>query len=284
MPTIKRSNQYTGYALDSFFKNTRLDDSDEFFLIDNDGCELNDYFLNEKVKVIKNQKPKNIAQNINQIIDKSVDKKKNLVFLNNDIIFTKNWFDSFKSNSNEVLIPVNNQIFQYQSDCQNLRLTATMSLKDFNNNYILLDKISEQHKKKFQLHKKAQGLLMPFFCFQVPYEILKSVGEFDESFNHGGEDIDYRIRCVQKGYKVNFLLDSYLLHFHGKSSWDGGETKEETKNRDSSYTKVFLKKWGEEMTQIFILRKKFTNILDKHKVHEFFKKGNFDKVIKKIIS
>ena len=24
IPTIKRSNQYTGYALDSFFKNTRL--------------------------------------------------------------------------------------------------------------------------------------------------------------------------------------------------------------------------------------------------------------------
>ena len=45
MPTIKRSNQYTGHALDSFFKNTRLDDSDEFFLIDNDGCELSSYFL-----------------------------------------------------------------------------------------------------------------------------------------------------------------------------------------------------------------------------------------------
>ena len=106
----------------------------------------------------------------------------------------------------------------------------------------------------------------------------------DENFNHGGEDVDYRIRCVQKGYKVNFLIDSYLLHFHGKSSWDGGETKEETKNRDSSYTKVFLNKWGEEMTQIFILRKQFSNILDKHKAHELFKKGNFDKVIKKIIS
>ena len=159
-----------------------------------------------------------------------------------------------------------------------------MSLKDFNNNYILLDKISEQHKKKFQLHKKGQGLLMPFFCFQIPYEILKSVGKFDENFNHGGEDVDYRIRCVKKGYKVNFLIDSYLLHFHGKSSWDGGETKEETKNRDSSYIEVFLKKWGEEMTQIFILRKEFTNILEKYKAHESFKKGDFDQVIKKIIS
>ena len=159
-----------------------------------------------------------------------------------------------------------------------------MSLKDFNDNYILLNKITEQHKQKFQLHKKAQGLLMPFFCFKIPYEILKSVGQFDENFNHGGEDVDYRIRCIQKGYEVNFLLESYLLHFNGKSSWDGGETKEETKNRDNSYTKVFSEKWGEEMTQIFILRKDFVNILDKYKLHELFKKGNFDRLIKKIIN
>ena len=284
MPTIKRSNQYTAYALDSFFKNTVLSDNDEFFLIDNDGCELAKYSLHKKVKIIRNQKPKNIAQNINQMIDKSIDRKKNLIFLNNDIIFTKNWFDSFKSNNNEVLISVNNQIFQYQSDCKNLRLTATMNLKDFNNNYILLDQIVEKHNKKFQLHQKAQGLLMPFFCFKIPYEILNSVGHFDENFNHGGEDVDYRIRCIQKGHEVNFLLDSYLLHFHGKSSWDGGETKKETKNRDKSYTKVFLKKWGEDMTRIFILRKEFTHILDKHKVHDIFKQGKFDQVIKKIIN
>jgi len=284
MPTIKRSNQYTSYALDSFFKNTILDDNDEFFLIDNDGCELDNYSSHKKIKILKNTKPKNIAQNINQIIDKSIDRKKNLIFLNNDIIFTKNWLDSFQSNSKEVLIPVNNQIFQYQSDCKNLKLTATMNLKDFNDNYILLDKIAEDHKKKFQFHQKAQGLLMPFFCFKIPYEILSSVGHFDDNFDHGGEDVDYRIRCIQKGYEVNFLLDSYLLHFHGKSSWDGGETKEETKDRDQSYTKVFLKKWGEDMTKIFILRKEFSHVLDKHKIHEIFKQGKFDQVIKKLTS
>ena len=31
MITIKRSNMYTNYALESFFRNTKLDDDDEFF-------------------------------------------------------------------------------------------------------------------------------------------------------------------------------------------------------------------------------------------------------------
>ena len=46
-----------------------------------------------------------------------------------------------------------------------------------------------------------------------------------------------------------------LLHFHGKSSWDGGETISEVRERDKKYTEVFLKKWGSEITKIFILRK-----------------------------
>ena len=89
---------------------------------------------------------------------------------------------------------------------------------------------------------------------------MNEVGHFDDVFVHGGEDIDYRIRCAKKGYEVDFILDSYLIHFYGKSSWDGVETKEEIKKRDKKYTEAFLKKWGKEMTQIFILRKDFQNV------------------------
>ena len=40
MVTLKSSHDYTNYAIDSFFKNTELNNGDEFLLIDNDGCEL----------------------------------------------------------------------------------------------------------------------------------------------------------------------------------------------------------------------------------------------------
>ena len=128
-----------------------------------------------------------------------------------------------------------------------------MKFNDFNNNFNLLDEITEIHKKKFKANQQFQTLLMPFFCFKIPYNIFNDVGDFDNKFGKGGgEDIDYRIRCAIKGYEVDYMLDSYLLHFHGKSTWDGAENKNETELRNKIYTDVFYRKWGKDLTQIFI--------------------------------
>ena len=250
MVTLKSSHDYTNYAIDSFFKNTKLNNSDKFILIDNDGCELDKFSNYKKIKIIKNKFPMSFAKNVNQSINYALKNKKDLIFLNNDIIFTKNWVQPLNLNSKSISIPVSNQMFSYESDCGNLKLKPTMNLKDFNKNYVLLDEIVTKHIKKYKLQQKAQGLLMPFFCFKIPYQILNEVGNFDEIFVHGAEDVDYRIRCAKKGYEVYFILDSYLLHFHGKSSWDGVETNKQTEARNKLYTESFLKKWEKDLTQI----------------------------------
>ena len=282
MVTMNSSHLYTGYALKSFFQNTELKNDDEFFLINNDGCEINHSLLKKNIKVIKNEIPLSFAENVNLIINKSIKKKKNLIFLNNDIIFTKNWILPLQENSKNISLPVNNQLFPYHSDCGNLKLKVTMNLNDFNEQYLLLDNIVEKHKKKFNKKQKAQTILMPFFCFKIPYEILNEIGYFDTAFVCGAEDVDYRIRCAKKGFEVDFLLDSYLLHFHGKSTWDGGETDTQTQKRNKLYTDEFLKKWGEDMTQIFILRKNFNEILYKKGLNDIFKEGKFGELIRKL--
>ena len=282
--TLKNSNFYTTYALESFFKSTKLENEDEFFLIDNDGCEVKKFSEYEKVKIIKNKRPLNFAENINQIIEIAKKNKKDLIFLTNDIIFTKNWIEPLLKKSLSLSIPSNNQVFPYQSNCGNLKLKPTMNFNDFGEKYQLLEDIVSEHKKRFKPDQKFQTLLMPFYCFKIPYKILIDVGYFDTSFgNGGGEDVDYRIRCIAKNYEVNFLLDSYLLHFHGKSTWDGPETKHQTKERNEQYTENFLKKWGKDMTQIFILRKDFDGILKKRNLEDLFKKGKFGDLIKKIL-
>ena len=53
MVTIKNTNHYTDYALKSFFKNTPINDDDDFFLIDNDGCETDRFSTYGKIKIIK---------------------------------------------------------------------------------------------------------------------------------------------------------------------------------------------------------------------------------------
>jgi len=283
MVTLKSSLNYTYHAIDSFFKNTKLNEDDEFLLIDNDGCELEKFYNNKKIQIIKNKFPLSFAGNANQSIDRALEKKKDLIFLNNDILFTKDWVQPINLNSKSISIPANNQIFPYVSDCGSLKIKPVMNLKDFNNGYELLNEIVKKHKEKYKLLTKAQSLLMGFFCFKIPYHIMIEVGHFDDEFIHGGEDVDYRIRCAKKDYEVDFILDSYLIHFYGKSSWDGVETEDEIKKRNKKYTEAFLKKWGQDMTQIFIIRKNFNNILHKRKLDDVFKQGNFRELIKGLL-
>ena len=284
MVTMKNSSHYTGLAIKSFFKCTEINENDEFLLIDNDGNNLDHFSNYKKIKIIKNKNLLSFAENVNQAIKIAKKNEKNLIFLNNDIIFTKEWYNPLKDNSDCISIPVNNQVFGYSSDCGNLALKATMNLKDFNENFHLLNEIVEKHKKKYKPKQKFQTPLMPFFCFKLPNEIINKIGLFDESFGKGGgEDIDYRIRCAQKGYEVNFLLDSYLLHFHGKSTWDGNETLEETRERNKTYTEIFLKKWGNDLTQIFLIRRDILEILEKKGITELFKKGKFGNLIRKLL-
>ena len=283
MVTLKSSNFYTSYALKSFFENTQMEVDDEFLLINNDNSEIDQLCIYNKISIIKNNKPLSFAENVNQGISKAIKSKKNLIFLNNDIIFTENWFYPLKADTKNISIPVCNQLFPYHSDCGNLRLKVTMSLEDFNENYDLLNKIVIKHKKKYKSNQQFQTSLMPFFCFKIPNKILNDVGYFDESFVGGGEDIDYRIRCAEKGHEVNFLLNSYLLHFYGKSTWDGYETFDQTEMRNKAYTDVFLKKWGNEMTQVFIIRKDFSNILSEKGLENLFKQGKFGDLIRKLL-
>jgi len=283
MVTVKSSNFYTEHALKSFFKYTKLNDDDEFILIDNDNCKLDIFSSFAKVKILKNLKPLNFAENVNQGIDIAIKNKKNLFFLTNDIIFTKGWVDPLLLKNKSISIPSNNQIFNYQSVLGDLKLKTTMSLNDFNENYNALEEVVEKHKKKFKKGQQFQTLLMPFFCFKIPYEILNEIGHFDISYGTGGgEDVDYRIRCSLKNYEVNFILDSYLLHFHGKSTW-AIETEEQTKKRNEMYIKIFLKKWGSEMNQIFIIRESFSHIIDEKNLQNIFKEGKFGEIIRKII-
>ena len=261
-----------------------MEADDEFLLINNDYSKIDKFSIYNKINIVKNNQPLSFAENINQGISIAIKNQKNLVFLNNDIIFTKNWFNPLKLDSRNISIPVSNQLFPYNSDCGNLKLTATMSFEEFNENYDLLNDIVTRHKKKFQSDQKFQTPLMPFYCFNAPHKILNDVGYFDKSFGKGGgEDIDYRMRCAIKGYEVNFLLDSYLLHFHGKSTWDGGETKDQIEARNKTYTETFKKKWGEEMTQLFIIRKDFSDVLSRKDLKDLFKKGKFGDLIRQLV-
>ena len=76
MVTLKASHDYTNYAIDSFFKNTKLNDDDDFLLIDNDQNKLDKISNYKKIDIIKNKLPMSFAQNVNQAINFALKKKK----------------------------------------------------------------------------------------------------------------------------------------------------------------------------------------------------------------
>jgi hypothetical protein len=74
----------------------------------------------------------------------------------------------------------------------------------------------------------------------------------------------------------NAEVNSYLLHFQGKSTWRGAETAEQTAARDRFYLERFRQKWGGALFDLLIL-----NDLDKlpHDLRKAYDQGDFKTVI-----
>lgn len=257
MITTKKSDHYTDLAISSFFRFTKLKSNDVFYLVDNDQI-VTTKRLN--VTVIVNEQPKSFAKNINDII--SIADGKDIVILNNDIVFTENWLQPLTQHNNVIVIPSCNQTHEYNTD--QLTLKNSMSINEFNNNFYTLSDIVRQHKQR-NPSEFYERLLMPFYAFRLPYEIYSKVGLFDESFgNGGGEDVDYRIRAIQLGFNVKYTTQSYLLHFHGKSTWDSGEKSDETQERNKIYFDRFTEKWGSDLSNLLLVGGDSMNVVKKY--------------------
>ena len=161
---------------------------------------------------VNNKTPKSWAENFNKGLRVAKKFKKHFVVITNDVIFTKGWLESLKQTDDMILIPVCNVNFMYKSS--GFSTAPVMQLEEY---------------------------------------IGNDVGYFDHTFsNCGGEDMDYRIRSAIKGYKTMLAKHPFILHFHGKSSWDGAESTEQERVRRDQYLKKGVEKWGEDLTEIFI--------------------------------
>jgi hypothetical protein len=167
--------------------------------------------------------------------------------LNNDVIFTPDWLPPLLLEIASVVSPICNQQVQYQSN--NLTIKQSMSLEEFLGYELDLLAIVKRHQRNKRGFR--QVFTTPFFCIKIPHEVYSVVGEFDLCFGQGGgEDYDYCLRCYLSGFCVLQALDSYILHFQGRSTWLGGETLEQTTARNNCYIKAFENKWGNPLTRL----------------------------------
>jgi GT2 family glycosyltransferase len=191
MVHLRSSKSYTKVTLDSFFKNTSLEDNDHLVVIDNDNSFSEINFHHDKLIVISNTVPLPFSKNANILISKSLEAKIDLFLLNNDIIFTKNWLSPFEISIRAIRLPVSNAQFQYRYN--NLNLQMSMKLEQFLGFEKELEEIAETHVQNNQGLKLVHTA--PYYCVYIPFTVLSSVGFFDEQFVPAGwEDTDYSVR------------------------------------------------------------------------------------------
>lgn len=275
MITTKSSNSYTPVALDSFFKSTVLTNKDEFVLIDND----NEGTYNS-VPVIQHIVPKSFAENCNFLLEKA--NGRTLFLLSNDVAFTPLWAEPLKQYSNLLLLPSCNQTHLYSTD--RLSLRSSMHLNEYNNQYHNLAKISQLHKTQ-NSSGFFERLLMGFYVFMLPPAVYEKVGLFDESFGvGGGEDVDYRLRAIRHQVPVKYVTQSYLLHFAGKSTWDGPEQVQEIEQRNKQYFELFSKKWGSDLANLCLIGGDPMSVIEKYNLLHFMQQGKFSDAIKIVLN
>ncbi len=271
MISTRNSRYYTDQAVETFLKSTKLSKDDEFYLIDNDGeCDYN-----YGVPVIVNQSPKSFAANVNDMIDKA--NGRDIFVLSNDVAFTPKWNEPLKQYSNILLLPSCNQTHLYNN------LKPSMHISELSNWASLVD-CAEQHKRSLR-PGFFERLLMGFYVFRLPAKIYNSVGLFDEQFGvGGGEDVDYRLRTLQAGYQVKYHSQSYLLHFAGKSTWDGPEKQQETEQRNRQYMEKFSNKWGADLANLCLVGGNPVPVIEKYGLEHLVQTQDFNQAIKTLLN
>lgn len=250
MVTPRHSNRYTDYAVSSLVENTKLEPGDKVIVIDNDQAYpgLPEHCRDRATRRV-NPKPLGFAANVNQIMELAGEQKSDLVFVNNDIVFSPGWFDAIRPGGPFLTSPLSNAELPYTN--AHFECKYEMNIEDYLGNELRFRKIVRDHQKRYSGYLEV--LFLTFFAVKIPYEVFSVIGSFNETFGiGGGEDKDYCIRCHEQGILLRYALPSYVLHFHGKSTWRGAETKDQMDERNRTYTERFKQKWGDALFEAFI--------------------------------
>lgn len=276
-----KTENFSRLALYSFFKETKLETGDIFVFVNNDGT--NAFRREYPIDIyINNKTPKSWATNFNKGLRIAKKFKKHFVVITNDIIFTKNWFEPLKQRDDAILIPACN--INYLYNAPGFKTSPCMQLEEYVGKEKYLEAVVDYHQKKFKFDDLQERIFMQLYLGRIPYQVHNNVGYFDYTFsNCGGEDMDFRIRCAIQGFKTMIANHSLTLHFHGKSSWDGSETPSEEEQRREKYIARSMKKWGLDLTEIFIKGNNAKEYCYQLGLEEYFNKGESFNIMKALI-
>jgi GT2 family glycosyltransferase len=253
MVSLASSLVYTRLALESFFKHTELLPEDQFILIDNDGSARPSGFdkIYPRLTYFQPKRVQSFSENANVILAAANDRNADAYFMNNDVVFSPHWLRPLETNYRGIVTPTSNQNVSYRSG--SFQLKPVMSLSEYQGNEEAFLEICKQNF--LQNAPMTSAYKTNFFLVKIPPLVYRSIGGFDTAFSPGGgEDDDYAVRVHLAGLGVFVNPNSLILHFGGRSSWSGPETREEWIQREVRFIEVFEHKWGKILSR-FLLRR-----------------------------
>jgi GT2 family glycosyltransferase len=247
MVSTRHSLEFTRLAVDSFLRTTSLENGSQFLLLDNDQSAGE---MPPAVTVLRNNSPRSFAANMNVVLRRAVRERADAVLLNNDLVFTTDWYPPVAAIPGAIVSPVSNAEAHYTHGL--LDCLPTMELAQYRGNEEALEGVAAYNRA----HPQQFGAIpaVPFFCVRIPLEVIETVGFLDEGYIMGAEDKDYCVRALQAGVHIRIAATSFVLHFQGRSTWRGPETPQETYLRNERYAQHFVEKWGPTLTRLFILQ------------------------------
>ena len=185
---VKDNKEITRVAIDSIKQYTK---DFQLIIVDDGSNEETSRFLKSLpgIDYIRNETSFGWCKAINQGI--KIAKADLIVFANNDVVVTPDWFEKMKRHIDNkehkvgVLGPVTNRVEGYQHI-------------DFNKEGITFNKSD----------------VVTFFFVMVKKELMDKIGGLDERFGLGGQDdADYCIRAREAGYTVGIARDVFIYHY-----------------------------------------------------------------------
>lgn len=167
--------------------------------------------LSKDITFIRNDYNLGFSGNVNKGIKLILNDKRftHICILNSDTIVTDYWLDDLVTNAHGALVgPVSNSVGNEQIVKTDYKILGP-------NGYTL------QNVRNFasswrgnHLNNIIETSMLGFFCVLGAIDLFEKVGPFDENFKTGYyEDDDYCLRCIQAGYKLKIIRQSFVHHF-----------------------------------------------------------------------
>lgn len=191
----------------------------------------------KKLHIIENASNLGFVKTVNKGLKLSTD---DVVILNTDTEVPPEWAERFISaheNDDKIasITPFSNSA------------TICSFPKFLENNKIYKGNSVEAIDRVFKICNFDRPIEVPTavgFCMFMSRKVIDEIGVFDEKFGQGyGEENDWCMRAIEKGYRNVFLTNLYVYHKHGASFNDkGSEERERLRKRNHD---ILIEKYPE---------------------------------------